>query len=113
MLPVKRAELTGTLSIPTKVIGQSMGTVKKYAQVSGENYSSGNCTMQVSIVPGDYDAFMAELRDITKGDFTFEVDGQTAATMEQEPTTTKGGKGRGANKAAGRGARGRGGRGGK
>jgi hypothetical protein len=38
--------------VPTKVIGQAMGTVKKYAQVSGENYSSGAATMQVSIVPG-------------------------------------------------------------
>ena len=41
-----------TPPVPTKVIGQAMGTVKKYAQVSGENYSSGAATMQVSIVPG-------------------------------------------------------------
>ncbi len=29
-----------------------MGLIKKYAQTSGETYSSGNTVIQVSIVPG-------------------------------------------------------------
>jgi hypothetical protein len=153
ILPIKRSEMSGTLSstpplrahifiylftfflsttVPTQLIGQAMGTVKKYAQVSGENYTSGACTMHISIVPGgtpppsgphmngkligyvraDYDGFMSDLRNITKGEFTFDVDGQSVATMEEEPGA-KGGKGRG-GKAARGGGRGRGrGRGGK
>ncbi|ELR22518.1 rRNA metabolism protein, SBDS family [Acanthamoeba castellanii str. Neff] len=114
ILPIKRSEMSGTLSIPTKVIGQAMGTVKKYAQVSGENYSSGAATMQVSIVPGDYDAFMTDLRNVTKGEFTFDVDGQSVATMEEEPGAgAKGGRGRGGKAARGGGGRGGRGRGAK
>jgi hypothetical protein len=51
---------------------------------------------------------MTDLRNITKGDYTFDVDGQSVATMEEEPAAK--GKGRG-GKAARGGGGGRGGRG--
>lgn len=110
ILPIKRSEMTGILAIPTKTIGQAMGTVKKYAQVSNENYSSSNVTMHVSIVPGDYDLFMNDLRTVTKGDFTFDIDGQVVATSESEETPTKGKRGGKAGRGGNRGARGRGGK---
>lgn len=53
----------------------------------------------------DYDAFMNDLKNVTKGDFTFDVEGQSVATTENEGAPAKG-KGRGGK--GGRGGRGRG-----
>jgi len=83
VLPIKRSEMTGTLTVPSSVIGQAMGVIKKFAQVSGESYTGDNWTAQVSLVPGDYDIFMSDLRNVTKGDYNFDVDGQSVASMEE------------------------------
>jgi hypothetical protein len=54
-------------AVPIQLIGQAMGTVKKYAQVSGENYSSGSATMQISIVPGGASSSSTAL-EVSSGD---------------------------------------------
>jgi len=106
VLPVKKTEMCGTLTVPHAVLGQATGVIRKYAAISSENYTSDGCVMEVSIVPGDYDTFMDELRDVTKGDYQFEIAGGAAAsTDEPEPEKGKGKRG-------GKGGRGGGGRGG-
>jgi len=82
-----------------------MGLIHKYANVSGETYNDDGCAMSVSFVPGDYDTFMGELRDVTKGEFVFNAAGGSAASSEDDTVGEKKGK-RGGG--AGRGGRGRG-----
>lgn len=55
---------------------------------------------------------MNDLRNVTKGEFTFDVDGQSVATVEEESSGPGKSKGRGgkAGRGGGRGARGRGGK---
>jgi len=58
----------------------------------------------------DYDLFMNDLRTVTKGEFTFDIDGQAVATNESEETRTKAKRGGKAGRGGNRGARGRGGK---
>ena len=58
--------------------------------------------MQVGVVPGDFDKLMGELNSVTKGDYTFDVDGlqaqQNAAEEGKGKGKGKGGKGKGKKK---------------
>jgi len=63
--------------------------------VCGENYSAQDCTMKVTLVPGDYDTFLQEMNNVTKGEFTFNVVGQESASEEDSGNKGKRGKGRG------------------
>jgi ribosome maturation protein SDO1 len=92
VLPIKKCEMSGTLTISNKVVGPAMGLVRKYCQVTGETYTSGNCVMQVSFVPGDYDVFMNDLKAATKGEFSFDVDTQISASTEAPPDSKGKGK---------------------
>jgi len=95
VLPIKKSEIEGTLTIPNKFLGQAMGLIHKFATVSGDTYSSEGCTMNVAFVPGDYDTFFGELRDLTKGEYTFDVAGGAAASSDTEPEKKGKGRGRG------------------
>jgi len=90
VLPIKRQEVEGTLTIPNKHIGACAGVIAKYVKVKNEKYSEGECTMEVALVPGDYNSLLSDLNRITKGEFQFEVDGaQMSATSEDDQPTKK------------------------
>jgi len=110
VLPVKRSEMAGTLTVPHGVLGQAQGIIKKFASISAESYNADGCVMEIAIVPGDYDTFMSELRDITKGDFQFDIAGGAAASTDEEPTPEKGKGKRGGKRGGGAAPRGRGGK---
>jgi len=102
IMPIRRQEMEGTLTVPNKVLGQALGVIKKYCVIGQENYTEGSCAMEISLVPGDYDLFMQDLRDVTKGDFDFDIRGQFHADESGEEKKGKG-KGKGGRGGGGRG----------
>eukprot|EP01089_Gocevia_fonbrunei_P004155 TRINITY_DN14168_c0_g1_i1.p1 TRINITY_DN14168_c0_g1~~TRINITY_DN14168_c0_g1_i1.p1 ORF type:complete len:256 (+),score=60.46 TRINITY_DN14168_c0_g1_i1:41-808(+) len=97
LIPVKRCEMMATITIPHSVIAACQGVLKKRCKIGKEDWNATGCTMEISFVPGDYDALISELNTVTKGDFVLDVVGQ-----QQGSSTPDTGKGRG------KGARGRG-----
>jgi len=94
VMPIKRMEMEGTLTVGNAFIGSAMNVVQQWAKVTKDNYTSEGCSMEISLVPGDYDSFMSDLQKATKGEFTFDIAGQQDMSTE-EPKKGKGGKGRG------------------
>jgi len=90
VLPIKKCEIIGQLSIPHAHMGSVGGVISQYVKITNERWNNEGCVMEVSLVPGDYDALLAELHRITRGDFTFDVEGAPAATGEPEPAPTRG-----------------------
>jgi len=85
IIPIKKSEITGTLRVPHAHVGAATAIVQKYTQVNRENYDADGSVMDVSLVPGDFDAFVAELNRVTRGEATFEIEGaaQFAATTDE------------------------------
>ena len=84
IIKLKRSEITGKLTLPHAVVGQSQAVIRKYCVVQAENYGDEGVVMHISLVPGDFDIFMKELGGVTKGDFAFDIDGlgDAAATAD-------------------------------
>jgi ribosome maturation protein SDO1 len=92
VLPVRKQEMEGTISIPHAFLGQAAGIIKKMAQIRGESYTGEGCTYDVTFVPGDYQPLTQELQKLTQGNFQFDVDAQgMAASQEPETKGKKGG----------------------
>lgn len=83
VIPLKKSEVEGRLTVPNKMLGQVQGIISKYCTVRGETYTADGCAMEVALVPGDYDLLLADMNRITKGDFQFEIAGAAAATIEE------------------------------
>eukprot|EP01137_Pigoraptor_chileana_P006808 Opistho-2@3354 len=101
MIPLKRTEMEGTLKIPHKHLGPAQGVIAKWAQKKSESYDSEGCTMEIAIVPGDYDSLMTDLVKATKGDYQFDIAGQTPRASAEGADDGRGkgkGKGRGGKK---------------
>lgn len=103
VLPIKKCEMEGQLIVPHKVLAQAMGIVAKWCTIQRESYTADGCTMDVAVVPGDYDTLMLELHKVTKGEFSFEIAGQAAKAVSQEADTRpkpsgSGAKGKGKGK---------------
>ncbi|KJE92923.1 hypothetical protein CAOG_003805 [Capsaspora owczarzaki ATCC 30864] len=96
IIPLKKMEMEGTLFIPHKHLGSAMTVVHKWVQKKGETYNGEGCTMEISVVPGDYDSFIADINKATKGEFQFEVFGASAlAANDGGEAAAKKGKGKG------------------
>lgn len=152
ILPIKRSEMTGTLSSTFFTMPLHLLTTLTTRRSShqGDRPGHGHCkevrsgqrrklhlgqlhhasldrsrryasVPRMPLIPlllislscslSDYDAFINDLKNITKGDFSFDVDGQSVMATSEEDSAPKG-KGRGgkAGRGGGRGARGRGGK---
>jgi len=98
VMPIKRSEITGVISTTYQYLAQVTGILKKYnVVVQGETYTSEGCDYTVSMVPGDYDKITSELSSSTKGNFDFNIDGQTTTTTttSEKEAPAKGGRGGG------------------
>jgi len=100
VMPIRKMEMEGTLTVPHSVLGGTMNVVQQWAKVTKDSYTSEGCTMDISIVPGDYDSFMSDLQKVTKGEFTFDIAGQEETSSED---TKKGKGGKGAVRGRGKG----------
>lgn len=74
-------------------MGAAQGALSQYATIMQERWDANGCKMEISLVPGDYDIFIEDLTKVTKGEFTFEVEGGGAASSD-DPPATRGGKGK-------------------
>lgn len=94
VIPLRRSEILGTLTVPNAYLAQAQSVLSKIsANIQSESYGSDGCVMEISLVPGDYDVLMSELNRVTKGEFQFDVQGQGgAATTEDDGAGKKGGK---------------------
>jgi len=93
VMPIKKEEIEATVTIPNKHLGVASGLVSKNATVRREKYDDNNCIMDITLVPGDYDALLSDLNRVTKGEFNFEVEG--GAMMATSEESQEKGKGKG------------------
>lgn len=104
IMPMKKSEMGGTMTLPHAHIGAGASVLKKLARVMSENYTDTGCEYVIEFLPGDYQTLLSELGKVTGGDFNFAVDGiEEAAASSSAPSHGKG-KG-GKAKAAGGGKR--------
>ena len=96
VLALRKCEMEATLSIPTQYAGAAAGVVRRFATVHRERYSGAAATLDVSLAPGEYDALVAELTKVTKGDFQIDaVAGGGAAPAPAAAAAKGGAKGKG------------------
>jgi len=77
-------------------MGSVGGVIAQFVTVINEKWDGEGCSMEVSLVPGDYDQFLAELNKYTKGEFQFDVEGAQGAQAAAAPPSRgrKGKKGK-------------------
>lgn len=80
-------------------MGSVGGIIAQFITIVNEKWDGEGCSMEVSLVPGDYDKFLAAMNNATKGEFQFDIEGAGAAAVAEAPAA-RGGKGK---KKAGRG----------
>eukprot|EP00339_Tiarina_fusa_P006065 CAMPEP_0117030582 /NCGR_PEP_ID=MMETSP0472-20121206/22063_1 /TAXON_ID=693140 ORGANISM="Tiarina fusus, Strain LIS" /NCGR_SAMPLE_ID=MMETSP0472 /ASSEMBLY_ACC=CAM_ASM_000603 /LENGTH=262 /DNA_ID=CAMNT_0004738697 /DNA_START=23 /DNA_END=811 /DNA_ORIENTATION=- len=85
VLPIKKCEIVGYLKVPHKHMGSVGGVIAQFVTVVNEKWDGDGCRMEVSLVPGDYDKFLAELNKYTKGEFQFDVEGAPGAGEPAAP----------------------------
>lgn len=93
ILSLKKCEIIGYLQVPNKHMGSLGGALAQYVTIVNEKWGADGCTMEISLVPGDFDTFTAELNRCTKGEYTFNVEGAgPSAPAEPAQTGKKGGR---------------------
>ena len=109
VLSLRKSVTEGTLFSPHKYLGQCQGLIKKWADKGREKFSSEGCSIEVAIVPGNFDRLMQEIAKVTKGEHQFTFSG-SAAPSSAASSSSSGGKGRGGKSGGGggRGGKGRG-----
>ncbi|OSX68884.1 hypothetical protein BU14_2130s0001 [Porphyra umbilicalis] len=110
VMPMRKLTMEGVLRVPHAHLGAAAGVIIKHAKINREGHEAGGVKYDISVVPGAYDGLMSALAKATKGDFTFELDGQPTrgvATSESDPA-----EGESSGRRGGSGRKGKGGRGG-
>lgn len=102
ILPMKKSEMGGTISLTHAHLGSAASILKKHARVLSENYTDTGCDYVVEFLPGDYQTLLSELGKATEGDFNFVVDGMESASEAASSSSGKGGKPKGAKAAGGK-----------
>lgn len=100
ILPLKKSQMGGTMSLPHAHDGAGRGILKKFARVLSQNTTETGTDYVIEFLPGDYQNLLSELGKVTGGDFNFAVDGIAAEEPVAAPSNAKGGK-KGGAKAAG------------
>jgi ribosome maturation protein SDO1 len=85
ILPLKKCEMEVTLTIKHAYLGKVNNFLSKYATIKSDKYDHIGCTMEVGIVPGEYDTLLKQLNDVTKGDFEFDM----GTAMKKSPSSAK------------------------
>eukprot|EP01080_Neovahlkampfia_damariscottae_P001491 gene1491-12108_t len=81
-LPMSKDEVEAVIKLKHQFIGSAMAIVKKYTTVRRENYDGQGVTLEVTMIPGDYDILLKELNTNTKGEYEFNVAGQSVDINE-------------------------------
>jgi len=109
IIPMKKMDLTGWVTIPHAHLGQVQGQLKKFVLVKHERYNDKGCEFEVQLVPGDYDPLMAMLNNLCKGEYDLKIDGGdmsvSSSSDGDEKGKGKGKAGRGGKQGGNRGAK--------
>lgn len=73
VMPLKKSEMGGVLTIPHRHLGSAMGIVHQWASVRKEDYNSEGVVMEIGFSAGDFDRIMSELNRVTKGEYQVRV----------------------------------------
>jgi len=95
-IPITKMEIIGRLSVPHKHMGQVPSVLRKYnINASSERWGDEGCVMEISLVPGDYDAFLGDMNNTFSGEYQFEVEGGagTSLSSSSSSSSSEGGKG--------------------
>ncbi|KAA6388967.1 MAG: putative rRNA metabolism protein, SBDS family [Streblomastix strix] len=79
ILPLKKNVITGDLQIPHKYLGQCQGIIKKYSDKGREKYDHQGLTVEIEVIPGNFDKLMQELSKVTSGEHQFSFTGGSKA----------------------------------
>lgn len=90
ILPMKKSQMGGTMSLPHAHMGAGAPILRKFAVVMSENYTNTGCDYAIEFLPGDYQTLLTELGKVTAGDFNFAVDGIEADEASAAPSNAKG-----------------------
>jgi ribosome maturation protein SDO1 len=110
ILPMRKMDMTGWITIPHAHLGQVQGQLKKFVTIKHERYNDSGCEFEVQLVPGEYDAVMAMLNNYCKGEYDIKIEGNSDLSVSSSTDGDEKGKGKGK---AGRGGKQGGNRGGK
>lgn len=80
-MPLKKTLVYATLKLKHQYLGKVMPVAHKWAKVSGEQYNHEGVAMDLSIVPGDYESLVNELHNLTKGDYSLELESSTGTKV--------------------------------
>jgi ribosome maturation protein SDO1 len=87
---LKKSGMTGTIKFGHEYIGSCLILVKNHCTVERENYDSKGIILSVSILPGEYEYLLKELNVKTKGNFSFDIDGEpTMSTTDEDDKKKK------------------------
>jgi len=104
-LPIRKTEISGTITIGHQYTAQIQTILKKHpdVQIKGEKYTDEGSQYEVTMVPGGYDRLVKDLHDITQGSFDFNVEGiPTSDTEKAEKHNAGRGGGRGGGRGRGK-----------
>ena len=96
-IPLKKSLVYAQLSLKHQFIGSAMPIAHKFGKVTGEKYDHVGVTMDLSIVPGDYDALTNELHKVCKGDYQLELlhsSGEKMTVSGSEPSASSSSSGK-------------------
>jgi len=94
VLPIKKAEMSGTITVSLELSAAVQGVLKKLPdlQVRSQRSTDDNAFYDISMVPGCYDKLLKDLQTATKGNYDLKLDGMQPTASEPEKEKEKGGK---------------------
>jgi ribosome maturation protein SDO1 len=100
-----------SLRLGHKYVGACSNIIHSMAEVQKETYTPEGVVWELGIPPADFDAFVAALNKVTKGDYDFVFAGSALPDKPEEKggksSRGRGGKARGASHSRGKGKRGK------
>lgn len=91
-LSLRKTVMDCDFEISHELFGKSSGIIQKYCKILTQKFTVDGVKLHVEIIPGDFDVFIKQLNDITKGDFKFQITGANASTDEPKQDDSKKGK---------------------
>jgi len=97
VLPIKKSEMSGTVSVGHELSAQVQGVLNKLQdlQVKSIKHTDESAVFEISMVPGAYDKLVKDLDKTTKGSYDLKLDGGLPSAEAEPEKGKRGGKGGG------------------
>eukprot|EP00741_Cyanophora_paradoxa_P023860 tig00021680_g23047.t1 len=100
-MAIAERKIEGTLVVPSKFVSQAKTIVAKHAAVGASEFSEAGLTMELSVLPGEFDLLVGELHKVMKNDFEWTAAAPAGAGGHEESAKGKGKGGKGKERAGG------------